>query len=143
MLSKNTQKGRKGVSHESIEVINHKNQTFEIAHLNSKDCKQGTRSTSIFITIFRGSSKRMSMSNTKLGDQYKISMEEPKAGDDKHTFAQIGKRINCNAGNRLSDGRHYVIKYDSSGKVGCGPFHDLPEEEWDLFSTKVSAAIPD
>ena len=78
------------------------------------------------------------MSNSKQGDKYDLWMMDPKNGDEKQTFAKKNKKIYCNGGNRLSDGRLYTLQYDTDGTFRCGPYRDLPTEALEFVSTKVS-----
>ena len=82
------------------------------------------------------------MSDSKQGNQYDLWMMDPKKGDDRQTFIKKNKKIYCNAGNRLSDGREYVLMYDESvNRVRCGPKHDTPQEDLEFVSTKVRRFI--
>ena len=89
--------------------------------------------------IFRGLTQRVTMSDSKQGNMYDLWMMDPKKGDDRQTFIKKNKKIFCNAGNRLSDGRQYVLQYDESvNRVRCGPLHDTPQEALEFVSTNVS-----
>ena len=89
--------------------------------------------------IFRGLTQRLSMSNVKKGDTYDLWMMDPKNGDDRQMFIMKNKKIYCNAGNRLSDGRQYVLQNcEGTDIVRCGPTHATPREVLEFVSTKVS-----